>query len=122
MQSRTLGRAGALALAGVIAASVMGCGPSKPELTPSQDDVEPAVVVQSEDNFYSPQNVTIKKGEAVKWEFSGGAKHDVVAADGSFVSELVDSGSFTHVFDEVGEFAYDCSIHPEMVGTVTVVE
>ncbi|MGO1538709.1 MAG: cupredoxin domain-containing protein [Leucobacter sp.] len=99
-----------------------GCSPAKPDTVPSADDASAAVTVLAYDNAYEPAEVEIQVGEAVKWEFTGNMKHDVVAEDGSFVSELVDEGTYTVVFDEPGEYAYDCSVHPEMRGVVRVVE
>lgn len=108
--------------AAVLFAAVTGCAPQKPNITVSADAVAAAAVVRAIDNRFEPREVTIKVGEAVRWEFQGGAKHDVVAKDGQFVSDLLKTGSFTHVFTQPGVFKYDCSIHPEMVGVVRVVE
>ncbi|WP_449277942.1 cupredoxin domain-containing protein [Leucobacter sp. GX24907] len=114
---------GAAGIAGLTAlASIAGCSPSKPEVTPSDDDAEAVVVVQAVDNSYEPAEVTVRVGEAVRWEFEGAQEHDVVSNDRSFVSELMVEGSYVHVFDSAGEFPYLCSIHPEMQGLVTVVE
>lgn len=99
-----------------------GCAPAKPDVTPSADEVKAAVTVRAIDNAYDPQEVQIVPGQAVRWVFEGTSEHDVVAEDGSFVSELVREGSFTHLFEAEGEFPYDCSIHPEMTGVVRVVE
>lgn len=104
------------ALIGLTACS----GGAKPAVVPSDDSADPAVVVTVTDNRYDPANVEIEVGQAVRWEFRGSMEHDVVADGGSFVSELQTSGSYTFVFTEAGEWAYDCSIHPEMRGTVTV--
>ncbi len=95
---------------------------NKPEPTPSAEGIAPAVTVQAYDNGYEPKTITVKVNEAVKWNFVGSAKHDVVAADGSFVSGLTKSGSYTHVFTKPGTYEYKCSIHPEMRGTVIVEE
>ncbi|MBT1035743.1 cupredoxin domain-containing protein [Canibacter sp. lx-45] len=103
-------------------ASLTACGSSKPAPTPSAEGVSPAAVVQAYDNGYKPKTVTVKVGEAVKWEFTGTAKHDVIAADGSFVSELMQTGNYTHVFAKAGTYEYKCSVHPEMRGTVVVTE
>lgn len=112
------------ALAAVAVALLVGlsacAGTAKPQLVPSDTGVEPAVTVTVVDNRYEPSAVEIKVGQAVRWVFQGAMEHDVVAADGSFVSELVTSGEYTHVFEAAGEYLYDCSIHPEMVGRVTV--
>lgn len=114
------------ALASAVAALTLvvaaGCSPAKPDVTPSAEGVTPAATVKAVDNAYNPQVVTVKVGEAVTWEMLGKAEHDVVAKDGSFVSELMTTGTFTHVFDTAGEYDYDCSVHPEMTGKVIVEE
>ena len=121
LRTQTLGRrsfGGLLAAAAV--AVLAACAAKKPEFVPSDEGVEAAVTVMAIDNKYEPAQVEIKPGQAVRWVFAGAMEHDVVAADGSFVSELQTSGEYVHVFDEAGEFPYDCSIHPEMTGVVTV--
>lgn len=101
------------------AAGLVGCT-STPEPTPSADGVEPDVIVKAVDNAYEPSEVRIEPGQAIRWDFVGTQQHDVVADDRSFVSELMLEGSYTHVFEEAGEFPYLCSIHPEMQGLVIV--
>ncbi|MBK0420140.1 cupredoxin domain-containing protein [Leucobacter sp. CSA1] len=112
------GLAGALGLGALTALS--GCSAGKPEVVPSDEGVEPAVTVRVIDNAYEPAEVEIAAGAAVRWVFEGPTEHDVVAEDGGFVSELLTEGEYVHVFDESGEYAYDCSIHPEMTGVVRV--
>lgn len=113
---------GLTATLAVIALSlVTACsGQVKPDVVPSAEGVDAAVVVTVIDNRYEPALVEIEVGDAVRWEFRGSMEHDVVGADGSFVSDLTTKGSYTHVFDTAGEFAYDCSVHPEMTGLVRV--
>lgn len=118
---RSLARGIAASLAVVALSAVTACSaPVKPEAVPSDEGVDAAVIVAVIDNRYEPSVVEIEVGEAVRWEFLGTAEHDVVAEDGSFVSELMSTGSYTRVFETAGEFAYDCSIHPEMTGIVRV--
>ncbi len=105
-----------LALAVVTACSA----PDKPEVVPSDTNAEPAVTVRVIDNRYEPAEVEIAAGEAVRWVFEGSMEHDVVAQDASFVSALQSEGEYVHVFEEPGEWAYDCSIHPEMTGQIIV--
>lgn len=100
--------------------SLSACAPQKPDLVPSDSSSSPTVTVYAIDNRFEPQNVEIEVGQSVRWVFTGTSEHDVVAQDGSFVSELMVSGEYIHVFDEAGTYAYDCSIHPEMIGSVTV--
>lgn len=107
---------------GIAAVAVLSaCAPSKPELVPSDENVKAVVTVTVSDNRYEPAEVEIAPGQAVRWQFVGPGEHDVVADDRSFVTELQQEGTYTHVFDEAGEFAYLCSIHPEMRGVVRVV-
>lgn len=115
---------GAASVLGIGAAGMLvGCArPSKPEVVPSATGVEPVVTVRAVDNKFLPAEVEVAPGQAVRWVFEGTMEHDVVAEDGSFVSELMHEGSYVHVFDAAGEFPYDCSIHPEMTGVVRVVQ
>lgn len=115
-QSLALAAAGAVALGTVLT----GCQ-GAPEIVPSQDHVtDVAAIIYIGDNFYEPESVEIAAGEAVRWEWVGKEKHDVVSDDRSFVSELQTEGSYTHVFEEAGDFSYLCSTHPEMRGLVIV--
>lgn len=118
------GSFGRRAFGGLVAAACVAvltaCGKKKPDIVPSDEGVEAVVLVAAIDNRFEPANVVVNKGEAVRWVFKGVMEHDVVAADGSFVSDLQKTGEYTHVFTETGEFLYDCSVHPEMVGSVTV--
>lgn len=122
VKKRTKQFLGSLLSASLVVLMLGGCSAGKPTVTPSAEGVNATVVVRVVDNSYDPKTVTIRAGEAVTWELQGMAKHDVVAKDGSFVSELMREGTFTHVFDEPGEYEYDCSVHPEMSGKVIVEE
>ena len=101
--------------------SVIGCTePAKP--VPSDDDAKDiGAIVQVLDNKFEPAEVEIRVGQAVRWEWSGRDKHDVVSTDRSFVSELMAGPTtYTHIFTSAGDFSYMCSIHPEMIGLVVV--
>ncbi|MBP6684507.1 MAG: cupredoxin domain-containing protein [Leucobacter sp.] len=105
----------------VLAFGLAACSAEKPPVVPSDDGAKVSVTVRVIDNKFEPSDITIQQGQAVNWVFEGASsEHDVVAKDGSFVSELMMEGSYTHVFDEPGAFDYLCSIHPEMRGLVTV--
>lgn len=74
---------------------------------------------------FAPASITVKKGTTVTWTNNDSVAHDVTQTDGK--SEL-DSGvmttgqSYSYTFDSTGTFEYFCSLHPNMVGTVTVTE
>lgn len=119
--TRRTAQAGFAGFALTLALAATGCT-STAEPVPSDDTAtDIGAVVQVVDNAYEPAEVTIKPGQAVRWEFVDRDKHDVVSSDRSFVSELLPAGNtYTHIFDDAGDYAYTCSIHPEMVGLVVV--
>ena len=75
--------------------------------------------VSLRDNFFSPKSLTISRGTTVKWTWRGRAPHNVTFR-GSAHSRTQTSGSYSHKFNNRGRFAYRCTIHPGMVGTIRV--
>lgn len=64
---------------------------------------------------------TVTKGTTVTWTNSDDMAHTVTADDNSFASNDLNKGdSFTHTFNSTGTFAYHCSIHTGMTGSVVV--
>jgi plastocyanin len=73
------------------------------------------------DFFFSAATVTIAVGDTVTWHNSGQAPHTATANNGSFDTGTVNSGgSASYRFSSAGTFAYICTIHPNMKGTVRV--
>lgn len=74
-------------------------------------------------NFaYDPDPVTIEEGGKVIWQNEDSAPHTATADDGSFDTGTLDEGKLkSETFKEPGTYAYICSIHPQMHGTVEVV-
>lgn len=77
-------------------------------------------------NFaFSPADITVKKGTTVTWTNKDSAAHTVTETDGKAgpaSSDLPQGKSYSFTYDTVGTFAYHCSIHPDMIGTVTVTD
>ncbi len=73
-------------------------------------------------NFaFGPAALTVAVGTTVTWTNSDTAGHTVTADDGSFKSGTLGTGAtFTQTFAKAGTFAYHCSIHKSMTGTITV--
>ncbi len=76
---------------------------------------------------FSPSEVTVEIGQEIIWTNNDFAAHTVTSGtvddgpDGTFDSGLILAGeSFSHTFDNVGEYNYFCSIHPWMTGTVII--
>jgi plastocyanin len=73
-------------------------------------------------NFaFAPASLTVAVGTTVTWTNSDTAGHTVTADDGSFKSNTLGTGAtFAQTFAKAGTFAYHCSIHKSMTGTITV--
>ncbi len=79
------------------------------------------------DKCYDPSSLIIFKGGEIIWKNDDTAAHTVTSGDiingpdKKFDSGLIKSGkTFTHKFEESGEHAYFCMIHPWANGSVTV--
>ena len=76
------------------------------------------------DNYsFSPGSLTVPAGTTVTWTNRDGEVHTVVADDSapSFKSAGLDTDdSFSFTFNKPGTYAYHCSLHPHMTGTITV--
>ncbi len=66
-------------------------------------------------------DVTVSPGSTVTWKNLDEEPHTVASESGLFHSAGLDTGqSFSFKFDKPGVYKYRCSIHPQMVGTITV--
>lgn len=75
------------------------------------------------DFAFVPDSITVPLGTTVRWTNMGAVNHTVTSDTALFDSGVMQPGDiFTFTFDTVGSFGYLCTIHPEMTGTVTVVE
>lgn len=82
----------------------------------------PAEVHASIDNFvFKPDTITVRAGTTVVWENDDDIPHTVVALDGAFRSQALDTeDKFSFTFAQAGMFEYFCSLHPRMKGQVVV--
>lgn len=89
---------------------------------PSGDAVR-SEKVKIVDFAYDPDPVTIEEGGKAIWINRDSAPHTATAEDGSFDTGTLEQGKLkSETFKEPGTYAYICSIHPDMHGTVEVVE
>lgn len=87
--------------------------------SPAEPPPPAAVIVTARNVAFTPQSATIHTGETVAWRFDDGViAHDVSGA--GWHSPVRTSGYYTHVFDAPGTFAYRCTIHSGMDGSVVV--
>jgi plastocyanin len=89
---------------------------------PSPAPPPSSVGVDMVDNAYAPAAIEVRVGDSITWVNRGQLPHTVTARDGSFDSGfLMTNESWTMRFDQVGTVEYFCIIHPEMVGTISVI-
>jgi plastocyanin len=73
---------------------------------------------------FAPTEVTLPVGASVVWtNKQAGVKHTSSALDGTWDSGILSTNdTFSFTFDQTGDFAYECDIHPSMQGIVHVVD
>ena len=74
------------------------------------------------DNFtFNPQHLTIKAGTTVIWTNQDDIPHTIASPTKAFKSKVLDTDDkFSFTFTTPGEYAYFCSLHPHMTGTIVV--
>jgi LPXTG-motif cell wall-anchored protein len=71
---------------------------------------------------FSPQTITVGVGDTVTWTNHDAVDHTVSADNFAFGGFLSAGATFVYTADTVGAFPYHCNIHPQMTGTVNVVQ
>jgi plastocyanin len=70
---------------------------------------------------YSPNPLSIPVGTTLTWTNNDTTAHTTTADAGLWSSGVLQPGAqFSFTFSSPGTFPYHCSIHPNMVGTITV--
>ena len=73
-------------------------------------------------NFqFAPARLTVKAGITVTWRNNDDIPHTVTSTTRAFKSKALDTDdAFSFAFTEPGSYAYFCSLHPHMTGTIVV--
>ena len=70
---------------------------------------------------YSPDPLVIRVGDKVTWTNQDAASHTATGSSSGFDTGTISTGrSKSITFNAVGTYAYHCTIHPTMTGTVVV--
>jgi plastocyanin len=76
--------------------------------------------VPMQNSEFRPNHVTVAAGSTVTWTNDDDYPHDVTFTGGAESGVLDGGATYEQTFDEAGTFDYECTIHPGMVGRVTV--
>lgn len=100
---------------------------SESDVSMSSGDSNTVGIVGLEYPFYSPNNFSAKVGQAITFDNVDANFHTVTSGnaesgpDGKFDSGLLSAGDkYSVTLDKPGTYEYYCTIHTNMVGTITV--
>jgi len=112
----------ALALVRVVATAVALMSSSAvSNAGPAASHTANAVIIKNFD--FEPMSLTVKAGTSVTWKNLDDEPHTVTSVDGLFRSGAIDQNeSFTFKFDKPGTYKYLCSIHPNMMASIIVLD
>jgi plastocyanin len=68
---------------------------------------------------FTPATLRIKKGDTVKWSWSGSTPHNVKGP--GFTSKTATKVTFSHKFTSAGRFKVVCTLHQALGQRMTVV-
>jgi plastocyanin len=114
----------ALRHAAIISMLCLGCGVVVPATAAKADASQKASGSRVEiRNFaFAPNTMTVTVGTRVVWTNRDEEPHVITSAGKQFASSpaLDTSDTYAVTFAKPGTYAYYCSIHPMMVGTIIV--
>jgi plastocyanin len=107
----------------VVAVASFACGDDSPT-NPSPTSTPVSIVNGAStltSTAYSPNPVNVSVGGTVTWTNNDTTTHTATSTTGAWNSGTIAPGrTFSQRFTSAGSFPYNCTIHPGMVGTVTV--
>ncbi len=111
-----------LALVAFLPACSGGYGAPNPTTTSKTFAPAPSGNSVSISGFaFSPASLTVSVGTTVTWTNNDSTTHTVTSDSGAFSSgNLANGKTYSYKFTTAGTYAYHCSIHSYMKGTVIV--
>jgi plastocyanin len=117
-----------LSLAAIVG-SAAACGssstpasPTTPSAPTASADVTVSIQGEQGNQSYSPNPTTMHVGQTVAWHNVDSITHTATGDTSNFNTGTVAGGAASTpvMMSTAGTFTYHCSIHPGMVGTITV--
>ena len=122
MRSRILG----LVVTCIIVAGSTGCKKSSTPTTPSGGGgaKDATILIPRSDGYgassFSPGNLVVAAGTTVVWTNQDTLAHRITSDSKLFDGGAGPNESYSRQFTTTGSFAYHCSVHPAMTGTINV--
>jgi plastocyanin len=69
---------------------------------------------------YEPAALTVKQGDSITWVNKDPFPHTATAAGAFDSRDIPANGKWTYRASKKGDFAYICTLHPNMKGTLKV--
>ncbi len=115
-------RVGLLSLAGALLVFLLvSQAAAGPHSLPGVPGSAPDLIIHIADLRFSPQHAGIPPGTKVIWRNDDVTIHQVVAADDSWSSPVLETGEeYSRVFAVPAVVPYHCGIHPEMQGSLVI--
>ena len=115
-------RIGLMALVAAVTLAGIGCGSSSPAAPTVSADVTISMVGDRGAQSFAPNPTTIRVGQSVAWKNNDTTAHDATQDASRFQTGTVSAGgtSAPITMTAAGTFAYHCTIHPGMIGTLVV--
>lgn len=106
----------------LVVVAVLAAGCTDDGSTDSAETEQVQTTEVSIESFqFQPQNIRVSAGDTVTWTNNDSVAHTATADNGEFDSASLEPGmTFSHTFEQTGTYDYRCTIHPDMVGTITV--
>ncbi|HJZ76542.1 MAG TPA: plastocyanin/azurin family copper-binding protein [Vicinamibacterales bacterium] len=108
----------------ILLLALTACSSSTPSTTSPTRGTSVSIVSGSSNlttTAYAPNPVSVPVGGTVTWMNNDSVAHNSVSNTGVWNSSTIaPGGTYSYTFPTAGSFSYHCSIHPGMVGTVTV--
>ena len=90
----------------------------------SKSDIDPVVIIKK--FKFIPQEITIKRGQKIRWINREKRQYHSVWFEASGEEEpedyLFSDDTYDREFKQTGSFPYRCGPHPKMTGTVHVID
>ncbi len=114
-----------LLIVGLVVGALAGCSKSGSSYGMSSAPPPPPApkpnVVAISGYAFSPASMTVPKGTTVTWQNGDAVTHTATSNSGAWDTGAIAAGGNAMItFSNSGTFAYHCTIHPMMTGTIVV--